>query len=102
MFETSYDFKPDSYGPFDVKIFDDAKKLSEQKLFRNVRDELLNVHVDECLATPEGLKKSRELSRLIDGIDVDYIARVGEWVLSLSWLAFVLLSSKHIQRWALI
>ena len=72
-----YSFKPYHFGPFDVRVYQDAEEMALEGL----------VHIDcslgqrwkEYSCTSSGLNFAKEIQKNMDGTILDYLRRVVTW-----------------------
>ena len=78
-----YQFVPYNYGPFDSSIYSDADMLIGQSLA--VLQQRPGCRWSEFAATPDGMKRAREIMKDVPKEELEYLAAVVKWVCTLSF-----------------
>ncbi len=81
--EDFYEFIPYNYGPFDVKIYQDAETLEEIGLVNIIKSDAHRWR--KYQSTPSGLELATKLRAEVPPHVVTYLDEVIRWVLSLSF-----------------
>ena len=85
--ESFYDFRPYHYGPFDIRVYQDADVLAEKGLVLRFTS---NIGAwKDTVATHSGREKAEELMAQLNPVLKRYIREVVEWTQKLSFRELV-------------
>lgn len=85
IFETNYEFIPESYGPVDKAVYEDFDKLKVLKMVTRFSTD--NPHRVSYAATHNGFEYVQRYT--IADNHKDYIKRVAKWILNLSFVELI-------------
>ena len=85
IFETNYEFIPESYGPADKAVYGDFDKLKVLKMATRFSTD--NPHRFAYAATHNGFEYVQRYT--IADNHKDYIKRVAKWILNLSFVELI-------------
>lgn len=85
--EEFYDFQPYHYGPFDVRVYQDADTLKEDGMVLRFKSDSGNWA--NTVATYSGRKRAEQLKSQMDPAVVQYIENVVDWAQSMNFRELV-------------
>lgn len=87
IFDTPFEFRPQTFGPSCPALYDELEVLIGRKLVRVVQDAPYRFR--EYVALPDGLRRSQELAEALNKADLEYIQKTAAWVLERSFAELV-------------